>query len=119
MEKPETSIVVVTINADPVCTIVDFIAFTLSFLEFNSFLYRNKKCKLSSTAIPRATAKVIAVGGLIEISSNAKMPSIVNIGIRLVTRLANKIDFALNINAITMLIKKSAIPKLSINDCTM
>ena len=106
------------INAEPVLIIVDFIASTLLMPCLNSFLYRSRKCKLSSTAIPSATAKVMAVGGRIEIPNQAIAPSIVKIGIRFVTRLAKRIDLALNITAITMLIKNSARPRLFTSDCT-
>ena len=118
IENPETRIVVVIIRAEPVFMIVDFIAIFLLSPFLSSFRYRNKKCKLSSTAIPSATEKVIAVGGLIDIPNQDKMPNTVNMGIRFVTRLANKIDFVRNKNAITMLMKKSAIPRLSTSDWT-
>ena len=81
------------INAEPVLIIVDFIASTLLMPCLNSFLYRSRKCKLSSTAIPSATAKVMAVGGRIEIPNQAIAPSIVKIGIRFVTRLAKRIGY--------------------------
>ena len=106
------------INAEPVLIIVDFIASTLLMPCLNSFLYRSRKCKLSSTAIPRATAKVIAVGGRIEIPNHASIPSTVKIGMRFVMRLAKRMELALNINAIMMLIKIRARPRLFTNDWT-
>ena len=117
-EKPETKIVVVIINAEPVLIMVALMASTLSIPCLNSLRYLKRKCKLSSTAIPRATENVIAVGGRIEIPSHDKMPNTVKIGIRFVMRLAKSIDFFRNINAITMLIKTSAMPRLFTRDCT-
>ena len=95
---------------------VALIASTLFEPCLNSLRYLKRKCRLSSTAIPSATENVIAVGGLIEIPSQDKIPKTVKIGMRFVMRLANNIDFLRNMKAITMLIKSSAIPKLFTSD---
>ena len=59
-----------------------------------------------------ATEKVKAVGTRSGISNQASTPIIVNIGIKFVKRLANKIDFDLNIKARIILIRISAMLKL-------
>ena len=111
-KNPDTKTVVVIIKAAPVFMIVFLIAFFLDKPFESSLLKRNKKWRESSTAIPSATEKVKAVGTRSGISNQASIPIIVNIGIKFDKRLANKIDFDLNIQARIILIRISAMLKL-------
>ena len=109
---------VVIIRAAPVFIIVFLIASFLDKPFESSLLKRSKKCSESSTAIPSATEKVNAVGTRIGMLNHARIPIIVNIGIRLVMRLAKRIDFDLNIKAKITLIKIKAMLKLFDNALT-
>ena len=111
-KNPDTKTVVVIIKAAPVFIIVFFIDSFLDKPFESSLLKRNKKWRESSTAIPSATEKVKAVGTRSGILNQARIPIIVNIGIKFVKRLANKIDFDLNIKARIILIRISAMLKL-------
>ena len=66
--------------------------------------------------MPSATEKVIAVGGLMDIPNQDKIPNTVKIGIRFVIRLANKIVFFRNMNAMIVLMNNSAMPRLFTSD---